>query len=75
MKTNMFSLAFTNNFPPFYFFFFLVACMTHFLHEALGNKTLVLYNEPVGRVLSAQRARHTSPLGRVVEFGGGIRAL
>ena len=44
--------------------------LMHFLREALGNKTLVLYNEPGGRVLRARRARYTSPLGRVVEFGG-----
>ena len=41
----------------------------HYLREALGNKTLVLYNEPEGRVLRARRARYTSPLGRVVECG------
>ena len=38
------------------------------MREALGNKTLVLYNEPGGRVLRAHRVRYTSPLGRVVEL-------
>ena len=41
-----------------------------YLREALGNKTLVLYNEPGGPVFRARRARYTSPLGRVVECGG-----